>query len=51
MTKIHLASADERTAVAALLTPGQAHSAPAFPDLLAAVPEECPVELVVGDRA
>ena len=33
------------------MTPGQAHDAPAFPDVMAAVPEECPVELVVGDRA
>ena len=34
-----------------LLTSGQAHDAPAFPDVMAAVPEQCPVELVVGDRA
>jgi putative transposase len=46
-----LAAGDERTTVAAVLTPGQAHDAPVLNTVLAAVPEECPVEVLVADRA
>ena len=34
-----------------MLTPGQRGDAPTFPDLKAAVPEECPFEAAVADKA
>ena len=34
-----------------MLTPGQRHDAAAFPEVLDAVPEACPVEAAVADRA
>jgi transposase len=34
-----------------VLTPGQRGDAPTFPEVLAAVPESCPVEAAVADKA
>jgi transposase len=50
-TKVHLAAADETTAVAVVLTPGQAGDAPQYPELIAAVPEECPVDAAAADKS
>jgi transposase len=50
-TKLHLAAADERTVIATALTPGQCGDAPRFPEVLAAVPEACPVEAAAADKA
>jgi transposase len=50
-TKIHAAAADERTALAVVLTPGQAGDAPTYPDLIDAVPPECPVDAAAADRS
>jgi transposase len=50
-TKIHLAAADERTAVAVVLTAGQCGDAPQFIPVCEAVPEECPVDSAVADKA
>jgi transposase len=50
-TKIHLAAADERTAVAMVLTPGQSGDAPQFVEVCEAVPEECPIDAAVADTA
>jgi transposase len=33
-----------------VLTPGQAGDAPTYPELIAAVPEECPVDTGAGDK-
>jgi transposase len=46
-----LAAADEETAVAFVLTPGQQHDAPMLDDVLAEVPEACPVNAAVMDKA
>jgi transposase len=46
-----LAAADEKTPLSVVLTAGQRHDTIAFAELLAGVPDECPVELGVGDRA
>ena len=51
-TKVHLACTDERTAVAVVLTPGQAGDAPAFEALWEqARPRVGTVDEVVADRA
>jgi transposase len=50
-TKIHLAAADERTAVAVELTPGQQGDATVFEDLLQAVPQGVPVTFAAADTA
>ena len=50
-TKLHLAAADERTPLAVVVTPGQRGDAAVFPLVLADVPEACPVEFVVADKA
>ena len=50
-TKVHAAAADERTALAVVLTPGQAGDAPTYPDLIEAVPTECPVDAAGADKA
>lgn len=34
-----------------VLTPGQAGDAPVYPDLMAGVPPQCPVEYAVADKA
>jgi transposase len=49
-TKLHLAAADESTAVVVVLTPGECHDAKAFPDILDAIPESCPADFAVMDR-
>ena len=41
--KIHVAAADESTTLAVVLTPGQSGDAPTYPEVIDAVPEECPV--------
>jgi transposase len=33
-----------------VLTPGQAGDAPTYPELIAAVPEECPVDAAAADK-
>jgi len=33
-----------------VLTPGQAGDAPTYPELIAGVPEECPVEAAAADK-
>jgi transposase len=43
-------AADERTALAVVLTPGQTGDAPTYPELIAAVPEECPVDAAAADK-
>jgi transposase len=43
-TKVHVAAADEQTALTVVLTPGQAGDAPPYPALMAGVPAECPVD-------
>jgi transposase len=43
-------AADERTALAVVLTPGQAGDAPTCPGLIAAVPEGCPVDAAAADK-
>lgn len=50
-TKIHAAAADERTALAVVLTPGQAGDAPSYPELIDAVPQECPVDAAAADKS
>src|SRR5262249_6153438 len=50
-TKVHLAAADERTAVAVELTPGQRGDAPVFGALLGAVPAGVEVGHAVADKA
>ena len=50
-TKLHLAAADERTALGILLTGGQAGDAPAFEPVMCDVPDETDAEAVVADRA
>ena len=50
-TKIHLAAADERRAVAMTLTPGQRGDAAAFPEVLGAVPAGCRAKRALADRA
>jgi transposase len=50
-TKIHAAAAAERTALAVVLTPGQAGDAPTYPELIAAVPEGCPVDAAAADKS
>src|SRR5262245_9934540 len=50
-TKVHLAAADERTAVAVVLTPGQQGDATVFDELLGAVPRAVDVEHGVADKA
>lgn len=50
-TKIHAVAADERTALAVVLTPGQAGDAPTYPELIEAVPEECPADAAAADKA
>jgi transposase len=50
-TKVHLAAADEKTALAVVLTPGQAGDAPRYPELIAGVPEACPVQAGAADRS
>jgi transposase len=50
-TKIHVAAADERTAVAVALTPGQQGDATVFDHLLAAVPAGVPVDHAAADMA
>ena len=50
-TKVHLAAADEQTTLAAAVTPGQAGDAPQYPGLMAAVPEQCPVEAAGADKS
>jgi transposase len=51
-TKIHLAAADERTAVAIVITEGQAADAPHFENVMMNVPaDECGACEVVADRA
>jgi transposase len=50
-TKVHLVAADERTALGAVLTGGQAHDAPAFQPALCDVPDETAATAVVADRA
>lgn len=50
-TKVHLAAADERTAVAVVLTPGQQGDATVFDALLGAVPADVPVGHAVADMA
>ena len=46
-----MAAGDERTTLAVVLTPGQAGDAPTCPELIAAVPERCPVEAAAADKA
>jgi transposase len=50
-TKIHLIATDERTALAAVLTGGQAGDAPAFDVAMREVPDETAASEVVADRA
>jgi transposase len=50
-TKIHLAAADETTALDVVLTPGQAGDAPQYPALIAGVPEACPVQAAAADKS
>lgn len=50
-TKIHMAAADERTALGIALTGGQAHDAPAFRSALCDVPDQTWATAVVADRA
>jgi transposase len=50
-TKLHVACADEDTALAATVTAGQRGDAPLRPVLLEEVPEACPVESVAADVA
>jgi transposase len=50
-TKIHVAAADERTAVAVVLTPGQQGDATVFDALLGAVPANVPVGCAAADMA
>jgi transposase len=50
-TKIHLAAADERTTVAAVLTPGQTGDAPTFPAVRDAVPAACQPKSAAADKA
>jgi transposase len=50
-TKIHLIATDERTALAAVLTGGQAGDAPAFDVAMREVPEETAATAIVADRA
>jgi putative transposase len=49
-TKLHLAAADESTAVIVVLTPGQCHDAKAFPAVFGAIPDSCPAEYAVMDK-
>jgi len=49
-TKLHLAAADESTAVVVVLTAGQCHDAKAFPAVFGAIPESCPAEYAVMDK-
>jgi transposase len=50
-TKINVVAADERTALGVVLTPGQAHDAPAFDKAMCNLPDETAAEVVVADRA
>lgn len=51
-TKIHLAAASERTALAVTITEGQAADAPGFDDVMNNLPgEKCAAVEVVADRA
>src|SRR5262249_10542127 len=50
-TKLHLAAADEDTALALVLTAGQQHDATVVKEVLDAVPEACPVQAAVMDKA
>jgi transposase len=50
-TKVHLAAGDERTALSVVLTPGQAGDAPQYPELIAGVPQECPVDAAAADKS
>jgi transposase len=47
---LHLAAADESTAVVVVLTPGECHDAKAFPQVFDAIPESCPAEFAVMDK-
>jgi transposase len=46
-----VAAGDERTALAVVLTPGQAGDAPQYPALMAGVPDECPVDAAAADKS
>jgi transposase len=46
-----LAAADEETALALILTPGERHDAPVAKEVFKAVPEACPVKAAVLDKA
>jgi len=50
-TKIHLAAADERTALGVVLTGGQAGDAPRLDATLSDVPDETAADVVVADRS
>ena len=50
-SKINLIAADERTALGVVLTPGQAHDAPAFDKTMCDLPDETAAKIVVADRA
>ncbi len=45
------AAADEQTALAAVLTPGQQHDATVVDEMLATVPQRCPIRAAVMDKA
>ena len=50
-TKIHLAVSDERTVLSVALSPGQAHDAPVFDQVMEGVAmHDCPAVEVVADR-
>jgi transposase len=46
-----VAAADEATPLAVVLTPGQASDSRTYPELIAAVPQECPVEAAAADKS
>ena len=50
-TKVHIAACDERTALGAVLTGGQAGDAPAFDAVMCDLPDETAATAVVADRA
>lgn len=50
-TKIHLAAADERTALGVVLTGGQAGDAPQFDVTMADVPDETAADELIADRS
>ena len=50
-TKVHIAACDERTALGAVLTGGQAGDAPAFDAVMWDLPDETAATAVVADRA